>query len=117
MMQGREGGGDSHVCECGGGTHACERVRFVQSGEGSEVKGCLAPARGEGKFLRLNRRPPPSYSSCLLPRRYQYHLTAAYLAWGLIWAKSGGGHVYGKGTGCQNSGAPWIGRRRLFGGF
>ena len=54
-----EEGGNSHVCECGGGTHACERVRFVQSGEGSEVKGCLALARGEGKFLRLNRRPPP----------------------------------------------------------
>ena len=76
--------------DCGGGVHACVRVRLVESGELSEVRWALGG--------------PLSPSSCLLPRRY--HHAAAYLAWGLIWAKSGGGHVYGKGTGCQNSGAP-----------
>ena len=76
----------------------------------------IPPPCAMASFASALPPSPPTAAPCLPPRCF--HLAAAaYLAWGLIWAKSGGGHVHGKGTGRQNSGAPWIGRElfwRLF---
>ena len=108
--------------------HAIGIARRVWKGR---ERGFVMPGRGppggllrwEGKFLRLAPWPrprplfPPRHRPSCLPPRCFHLAAAAYLAWGLIWAKSGGGHVHGKGAGRQNSGAPWVARELFLAAF